>query len=142
LQDHVDFLNRGSHKTTKETEEENQRLNAKLEKVRHIFIEWRKSSSGLNNIMAHELDLDDILIESKSKQQQCRQQTDKQNFDSMSSNSISASITSRENISGKEESTTASENMKCCGIISEGQKTMMNETNVLLVRFSTQVSQN
>lgn len=42
--------------------------------------------------MAHELDLDDILIESKSKQQQCRQQTDKQNFDSMSSNSISASM--------------------------------------------------
>lgn len=45
--------------------------------------------------MAHELDLDmldDILIGSESKQQQCRQQTDKQKFDSMNSNAISASM--------------------------------------------------
>lgn len=48
-------------------------------------------------MMAHELDLDGVFVESESGQQQRRQQTDKQNFDSqlafdtMSSNSISDS---------------------------------------------------
>ncbi|VDH99429.1 Hypothetical predicted protein [Mytilus galloprovincialis] len=142
LEDHVDLLKRGSHKITKETEEENQRIKTKLQKVKHMFNEWTKSSSSLNNMMAHELDLDDVFIESESGQQQRRQQTDKQNFDSqldfdtMSSNSISASKTSREKISDKEGSTIT------VGDVSSGNNTAKHITSVSYTAEHIHIIQN
>ncbi|OPL21511.1 hypothetical protein AM593_02932, partial [Mytilus galloprovincialis] len=60
--------------------------------------------------MAHELNLDDVFIESGSGQQQRQQQTNIHNFDSQlafdAMNSNSMNMTARENISVNEESTT------------------------------------
>lgn len=112
LKDRVDLLKRGSHNTTKETEEENQRIKAKLKRVKHMFNEWTKSSSSLNNMMAQELNLDDVFIESGSEQQQCRNQTGIQIFDAQlasdtsCSHFIGTSMTARESMClNNEEST-------------------------------------
>ncbi|XP_063415944.1 desmoplakin-like [Mytilus trossulus] len=142
LEDHVDLLKRGSHKITKETEEENQRIKTKLQKVKHMFNEWTKSSSSLNNMMAHELDLDDVFIESESGQQQRKQQTDTKNFDShlsfdtMSSNSISASKTARENIRVNEDNTT-----HVCDV-SSGHNTAKHITSVSYTAEHIHIIQN
>ncbi|XP_052078037.1 uncharacterized protein LOC127715973 isoform X4 [Mytilus californianus] len=112
LEDHVDLLKRGSHKIT------------------------------LNNMMAHELNLDDVFIESGSEQQKRRQQTDIQNFDSqlafdtMSSNAISASMTAPENMSVNEESTTPVSDR------SRGNKTTKHITSVSYTAEHIHIIQN
>ncbi|XP_052078035.1 uncharacterized protein LOC127715973 isoform X2 [Mytilus californianus] len=143
MKDRVDLLKRGSQNTTKETEEENQRIKAKLKRVKHMFNEWTKSSSSLNNMMAYELNLDDVFIESGSKQQQCRNQTDTQIFDAQQASDtlgaqfIGASMTAREKMCLNNEEST-----KFVGDETSGNNTAKHITSVSYTAEHIHIIQN